>query len=126
MFLIKIIDPSAYTSYTTSPGIEIIPDKGVIQHSWIYFLIPIILLSLFIFVIDFYVDAYVTQKTDGVYTSKMGAIFVFSCSIGLSFLWNHPHLVRIVVMDKIKTIIEQEHALSWGVIIAFFLYILGK
>lgn len=115
----NIIDPSAYTSYTTSP------DKGVIQHSWIYFLIPIILLSLFIFVIDFYVDAYVTQKTDGVYTSKMGAIFVFSCSIGLSFLWNHPHLVRIVVMDKIKTIIEQEHALSWGVIIAFFLYILA-
>ncbi len=35
-------------------------------------------------------------------------------------------LLKLKVMDKIKTIIEQEHSLSWGVIISFILYILGK
>jgi hypothetical protein len=40
-------------------------------------------------------------------------------------VWNHPHLVKVIVMDRIKTIIEQEHALSWGVIISYVLYILG-
>ncbi len=66
------------------------------------------------------------QKTDQVFAAKVGTIFVFTCSVGLSFIWNHPHVVRIVVMDKIKAIIEQEHALSWGVLISYTLYCLGS
>jgi len=31
-------------------------------------------------------------------------------------------LVRIVVLDKIKTIIEEEHRLSWGVFTAYALF----
>lgn len=124
----NVLDPSDYTVFKSS-DIEIIPTddmaKTLVQHSWLYFLIPIVILSLFIFVIDFYVDAYVALKTDHVFTSKMGALFVFTSSIGLSFVWNHPHLVKIVVLDKIKTIIEQEHALSWGVIISYILYCLA-
>jgi zinc transporter 5/7 len=91
-----------------------------------YYLIPVLLMSLFLFVIDFYAESFVTQKTDAVYAAKYGAIFIFTCSVGLSFVWNHPHLVKVMVMDKIKTIVEQEHALSWGVIISFLLYSLGK
>lgn len=121
------LDPSAY--YSGTADVEILPGeetaKSLVQHSWLYFLIPVTILALFIFVIDFYVEAYVTQKTDQIFTSKLGAIFVFTCSICLSFIWNHPHLVKIVVMDKIKTIVEQEHALSWGVIISFFIYCLA-
>lgn len=120
-------DPSSYFT-TPASSIEIIPDNTaelMVQHSWFYFLIPIVFMSLFTFVIDFYIDGYVSQKTDQVYTSKMGAIFVFTCSIGLSFVWNHPHLVKIVVLDKIKTIVEEEHALSWGVFISYMLYILA-
>jgi hypothetical protein len=83
-------------------------------------------MALFIFVIDFYIESYITQKTDQAYSAKYGAIFVFSCSVGLSFIWNHPHIVKVTVMDKIKTVIEQEHALSWGVIIAYILFLLGK
>ncbi len=86
---------------------------------------PVITIGLFLFVLDFYVEAYVTQKTDSTYAAKYGAIFAFTCSIGLSFVWNHPHLVKVMVMDKIKTIIEEEHALSGGVIIAYFLYMLA-
>ena len=100
--------------------------KTLVKHSWFYFLIPIVILSLFIFIIDFYVDAYVTVKTDQVFTSKMGALFAFTTSVGLSFVWNHPHLVKIVVLDKIKTIIEEEHALSYGVIISYILFCLGN
>jgi hypothetical protein len=82
-------------------------------------------MGLFLYVIDFYIDSYVTQKTDQTYASKYGAIFVFSTSIGLSFVWNHPHLIKVIVMDRIKTIIEEEHALSGGVIMAYLLYMLG-
>lgn len=96
------------------------------NHSWLYYLIPVLIMALFIFVIDFYIESYITQKTDQAYSAKYGAIFVFSCSVGLSFIWNHPHIVKVTVMDKIKTIIEQEHALSWGVIIAYILFLLGK
>jgi zinc transporter 5/7 len=96
-----------------------------VQHSWIYYFVPILVMALFLFVIDFYVESYASQKTDANYSSKYASIFVFSTSIGLSFVWNHPHLVKVIVMDKMKTIVEQEHALSWGVIITYFLYVLG-
>lgn len=95
------------------------------NHSWLYYFIPVLLMSLSIYVIDFYIEAFVTQKTDSTFAAKYGSIFVFTCSVALSFVWNHPHLVKVIVMDKIKTIIEQEHALSWGVIFAYFLYVLG-
>ena len=111
----------------STEGIEILPDpESMPAHTWLYFLIPVLVLSLFVFVVDFYVDAYVAQKTDQVFAAKVGTIFVFTCSVGLSFIWNHPHVVRIVVMDKIKAIIEQEHALSWGVLISYTLYCLGS
>lgn len=100
-------------------------ESEAVSHSWMYYLIPVLIMSLCIYVIDYYIESYVTQKTDGIYTAKYGAIFVFTCSIGLSFVWNHPHLVKVIVMDKIKTIIEQEHALSWGVITAYVLYVLA-
>jgi zinc transporter 5/7 len=96
------------------------------NHSWFYYIFPVFLISLFLFVIDFYVESFVQQKTDSVYTSKFGSFFVFTSSLFLSFIWNHPHMVKIMVMDKIKTIIEQEHALSWGVIIAYLFFILCK
>jgi zinc transporter 5/7 len=102
--------------------VQILP---VSTHSWLYFLIPVLLLALFTLVIDFYVESYVAAKTDPVFTSRLGALFVFTCSVGLSFVWNHPHLVRVVVLDKIKTVVEEEHALSWGVVIAYGLFCLS-
>jgi zinc transporter 5/7 len=103
-----------------------ISKNDLANHSWFYYLLPVLIMSLFLFVIDFYIESFVQQKTDSVYTSKFGSLFVFSSSLLLSFVWNHPHLVKVMVMDKIKTIIEQEHALSWGVIIAYVFFILCK
>lgn len=116
----KVLDPSTYSSFSSESEI------AQANHTWLYYLIPLVLMSLFIFVIDFYVNSYVASKTDSTYCAKYGTLFIFTCSVGLSFIWNHPHLVKVIVMDKIKTIIEQEHALSWGVIIAYILYMLGK
>ena len=98
---------------------------NVVEHSWLYYLLPVLMIALFIFVIDFYIESYVIAKTEHAYASKFGAMFAFTSSLFLSFIWNHPHLVKVMVMDKIKTIIEQEHALSWGVIITFVLFFLG-
>ena len=83
-------------------------------------------MSLLVFVVDFYIDSYVTQKTDPVYAGKFGAFFALSAAIALSFVWNHPHVIKVVVMEKIRVVVEEEHALSSGVIISFFLYLLGK
>lgn len=80
-------------------------------------------MSLFVYVIDFYIDMMVAQKTDNIQTSKFGSIFVFTWAGFLSLIWNHPHVV--IVIDKIKTVIEEEHALSAGVVMAYFLYIIG-
>ena len=115
------MDPSSYSTFTTTE----IANTVDASHSWLYYLIPVLVMSLFTFVIDFYIESYVNQKTEPVYASKFGAIFIFTSSLGLSFVWNHPHLVKVMVMDKIKTIIEEEHALSKGLLITFILYILG-
>ena len=119
------LDPSSYATFSIN-NLDIESATIEPSHSWFYYLIPVLIMALFVFVIDFYVEAYVTQKTDQAYMAKYGAMFVFSCSIGLSFIWNHPHVVKVTVMDKIKTVIEQEHALSWGVILAYILYVLGN
>lgn len=74
-------------------------------------------------VLDFYLDVFVSQKADSTQAAKYGSIFVFTWSALLSLVWNHPHIV--VVIDKIKTVIEEEHALSVGVVIAYFLFIIG-
>lgn len=81
-------------------------------------------MSLFVYVIDFYIEMMVAQKTDNIQTSKFGSIFVFTCAGFLSLIWNHPHVV--IVIDKIKKVIDEEHALSAGVVMAYFLYIIGK
>jgi hypothetical protein len=120
MFFGSTIDELSTIETTT------LASTAIISHSWYYYVIPIVSASLFIFVIDFYAESYTTQKTEPVFSAKFGALFAFVCSFCLSFVWNHPHLVRVTVMDKIKTIIEQEHALSWGVIISFALYSLGN
>ena len=119
------MDPSSYQTFATPTNSEVVLNE-VPYHSGFYYLMPVLLMSIFLYIIDFYIDSYVTQKTDVTYAAKYGAVFAFTSSIGLSFVWNHPHLVKVMVMDKIKTIIEQEHALSGGVILAYFLYILGK
>lgn len=118
------LDPSSYSTFSMN-NLDIESISIEQTHSWYYYLIPVVLMGVFVFVFDFYVESYVSQKTDQVYTAKYGAIFVFTASIGLSFIWNHPHVVKVTVMDKIKNVIEQEHALSWGVIFAYFLYVLG-
>jgi hypothetical protein len=119
------LDPSSYSTFSmNSLDIETITIEQT--HSWYYYMIPVILMAILVFVFDFYVESYVSQKTaDQTLTAKYGAIFVFSASIGLSFIWNHPHVVKVTVMDKLKNVIEQEHALSWGVILAYVLYVLG-
>lgn len=118
----SLIDPSAYTNFTTDDS-EILKDQ--IQHTWLYYLIPTFLMSLFIYVLDFYVDSYVSNKTESNFASKHGSTFVFTTSMGLSFIWNYPHLVKVMVVDQIKTFVEQEHALSWGVIIAYCLFVIA-
>lgn len=125
---IKVLDPSTYTTPSISdadPNVNDLVNSLSATHSWLYYVVPVLFISLFLYVIDFYMTAYVAQRTDSSYAARFGAVFVFTASIGLSFVWNHPHVVKVMVMDKIKTIIEQEHALSGGVIISYFLYLLG-
>jgi hypothetical protein len=80
-------------------------------YSWYHFIIPVIMMSLFIFFIDFYIESYVTQKTDVAFASKYSALFAFTCSLALSFIWNHPHVVKVTVMDRIRTVSELDLSL---------------
>ncbi len=71
----KILDPSSYLTFA------VVDDNGGVNasietsHSWIYYLVPVLLMSLFLFVIDFYIETYVSQKTDPIYTAKLGKYF---------------------------------------------------
>jgi len=113
-----------YENFFKSQDLASSPDWTKVD-AWYWYLVPLVIASTFIFIIDFYVDTYVTHKTDIQYTAKYGPIFLFVSSIVLSFFWNHPHVIKIVVMDKIKTIIAEEHALSAGVICVCILFIMA-
>lgn len=80
-------------------------------------------MTFFMYVIDFYVGMIVTQKTDSSQTAKFGTMLVFSWAGLLSLFWNHPQVIELV--ENIKKNTDVEHHLSAGVIIAYLMFMIG-
>jgi zinc transporter 5/7 len=90
--------------------------------STLYLAVCIGATALFVYTIDAYVDLHIANKTNVQIMSKYGTWFMFVFAIVLSSLWTTSNPYTVVIRDKIKTIVTQEHVVSNGVLCAFILF----
>jgi len=91
--------------------------------SWIYLFFPLLLVILFVFVIDFYIEAVVINHLQPPKTAVYGAYAIFFSALFLALTWNHPLVSKITT---IKEIITEDHVLSGGVIFSLAVFLLGN
>lgn len=90
--------------------------------SWIYLFFPLLLVILFVFVIDFYIEAVVINHLQPPKTAVYGAYAIFFSALFLALTWNHPLVSKITT---IKEIITEDHVLSGGVIFSLAVFLLA-
>lgn len=84
--------------------------------SWLYLLFPITLIIMFLFIIDYYIEAVATNHLQASRTAELGTYAIFLSALFLSLTWNHPYTAKITTLHKMKDIITEDHVLSWGVV----------
>lgn len=89
-------------------------------ETWIYLLLPLALVILFVHVIDFYIEAVVSNHLQPPQTAVFGAYSIFLSALFLSLTWNHPLISTITPIKDIK----EDHIVSGGVVfsLAVFLF----
>ncbi|XP_052795023.1 proton-coupled zinc antiporter SLC30A5-like [Mya arenaria] len=93
--------------------------------SWLYLLLPLALFTLFVLVIDYYIEAVAANHLQPVRTAEFGAYAIFGSALFLALTWNHPYTTRITTMHKLQEIITEDHVLSWGVIFSLGAFMLA-
>ncbi|KAK3097668.1 hypothetical protein FSP39_011932 [Pinctada imbricata] len=94
-------------------------------ESWFYLIMPMTFVILFVFVIDFYIEAVAVNHLQAPKTALYGACAIFLSALFLGLTWNHPLTSKITTMHKLKEIITEDHVLSGGVIFSLMTYILA-
>lgn len=91
-------------------------------ESWLYILFPLLLVILFVFVIDYYIEAVAVNHLQPPKTALYGACAIFSSALFLALTWNHPLVTKIT---RIKEIITEDHVLSGGVVFSLGVFMLA-
>ncbi|KAL4227543.1 hypothetical protein ACF0H5_012986 [Mactra antiquata] len=93
--------------------------------SWFALLLPLTLIILFVFIIDYYIEAVAVNHLQATKTAEYGAYAMFGGALLLALTWNHPLTARITSMNKLQDIITEDHVLSWGVVFSLGAFILA-
>ena len=93
--------------------------------SWLHLLFPLTLIVLFIFVIDYYIEAVSVNRLQQTKTAAYGAYAIFTSAFILAVLWNHPMTAKVTTINKLREIITEDHVLSYGVIFSLGSFMLG-
>lgn len=93
-------------------------------ESWLYLVIPMGLVILFVFLLDFYIEAVASNHLQGPRTAVYGTYAIFISALLLGVTWNHPMVSWITTVTK--DIITEDHVLSGGVIFSLMTFILGN
>lgn len=94
--------------------------------SWFALLLPLSLIVLFVFIIDYYIEAVASNHLQPTKTAEYGAYAIFGGALLLALTWNHPYTARLTSMNKFQDIITEDHVLSWGVVFSLGAFVLGK
>ena len=93
-------------------------------ESWWYLVIPMGLVILFVFLLDFYIEAVAANHLQGPRTAVYGTYAIIISALMLGLTWNHPMVSWITTVTK--DIITEDHVLSGGVIFSLMTFILGN
>ncbi|KAH3837247.1 zinc transporter 5-like [Dreissena polymorpha] len=107
------------------PWAIIFSSGSEIQVSWLYLLFPLALFTLFVLIIDYYIEAVAANHIQPTKTAELGAYAMFGSALFLALTWNHPYTARITTMHKLQGIITEDHVLSWGVIFSLASFMLA-
>ncbi|XP_050401353.1 proton-coupled zinc antiporter SLC30A5 [Patella vulgata] len=91
-------------------------------QSTTYLIFPFVLVILFVFILDYYIDAVSINHLNQSKTALYGSIIMFISAVFLSTTWNHPYVAHITTMHKLKEIITEDHVLSGGVVFSVIVF----
>lgn len=90
-------------------------------------MVPLILLSIFLFVSDFYVEQISIVKLERLRTFRYGTYMMFASALIVTFLWTKSSIVTSEnaawFAGNINQIQPEEHALSGGVVFAIVMFV---
>ncbi|XP_071964854.1 proton-coupled zinc antiporter SLC30A5-like [Antedon mediterranea] len=82
-------------------------------------ILPILVIILFVFVIDYYIDAVSINRLDVFKTARYGTVSIFISALALSWLWNNK------AEDIGRTEVNEDHGLTGGYVFSTILFITG-
>jgi len=92
---------------------------------WISSILPMSLVVLVVFILDFYVESFCLSKLEGAMTSKVGAMASFISALFFALLWDQPWAWSMHEWHHGNTA-GVKHLLSGGTVFSAILFILGK
>ncbi|OWF54084.1 zinc transporter 5-like [Mizuhopecten yessoensis] len=95
-------------------------------ESWLYLLFPLTLVILFVFVVDFYIEAVVTNHLQPPKTAVYGTYAITISALFLGLTWNHPMMAQITTLHKLRDIVTEDHVLSGGVVLSLMTFLLAS
>ncbi|CAF1668722.1 unnamed protein product, partial [Adineta ricciae] len=85
-------------------------------------IIPVLIISLFIFVLDFYVEQIAIVKLDRIRTYRFGTLAMIFASLVISFIWVQTVSAANSNAWLGRTVEVEEHVLSGGVVFAVVMF----
>lgn len=124
LLLVNNLFPDSIESIRSTFQTTIIPTTttNTFFHNITTLIIPIILISLFLFILDFYVEQLSIVKLDRIRTFRYGTLTMIFSSLILSFIWIKTATVTYNNVWFGRTIQVEEHELSGGVIFAVVMF----
>ena len=101
---------------TISPSVSTSSSFGNI----FFFILPLITISMILFVGDFYVEQISITKLDQIRTFRYGTLLMIGSALIATFLWTKT--ISVWFVGSNGQIEEEEHALSGGVVFAIVMF----
>lgn len=96
--------------------------EGTIQ-SWFTLFVLMCVISVFVFVLDYYVVSISTQKLDVGRSAQCATVGVFVSAFLFALIWNHPYVTAVSMTSKAQDVIADEHLLSGGVVFSCVMFL---
>ena len=97
------------------------------SYPWTSFIIPLGYIVAVAFVGHYYTESLCVSKIHTTTASRLASLIPMVSAMGMTLIWNHPIATKIVKLHGLdmSNVIADEHALSAGVVFAFFLLFLA-
>uniref|UniRef100_A0A8C4SAQ1 Zinc transporter n=1 Tax=Erpetoichthys calabaricus TaxID=27687 RepID=A0A8C4SAQ1_ERPCA len=93
-------------------------------ESWASLIIPFVMVTFSIMILDFYVESVCTAKMEAPKCARYGSIFIFLSGLLLANFWTHPLTDQLRAISK-SAQQSTEHVLSGGVVVSAFFFIVS-